>query len=165
MKMANLRELYIDQLKDIYSAEAQLVKALPKMAKAANAPELKEAFEKHLAQTEGQVQRLEQIFSELPHSPRGKKCKGMEGLIEEGDEMAKEDAAPHILDAGLVAAAQRIEHYEIAAYGTVAAFAQRLGETEAANLLHQTLEEEKQTDEQLTTLTERVLLDNRQAAK
>src|ERR1044071_190460 len=139
--MANegLRDLYIDELKDLYSAENQLVKALPKMAKAASSEELKQGFEEHLEQTKGHVQRLEQIFEKLGESPKGKKCKGMEGLIEEGSEMIEEDFEGNVKDAGLIGAAQRVEHYEIAAYGTAKAFAQTLNESEHVELLEQTL--------------------------
>src|SRR5580698_7292584 len=152
--MANegLRELYIDELKDLYSAETQLVKALPKMAKGASSEELREGFEEHLDQTKGHVQRLEQIFQALGESPKGKKCKGMEGLIKEGGEMIEEDPAPEELDAGLISAAQRVEHYEIAGYGCVSTYAKLLGEDEAISLLRLTLKEEKETDEKLTQL-------------
>jgi ferritin-like metal-binding protein YciE len=156
--MANdgLRELYIDELKDLYSAENQLVKALPKMAKAASSDELREGFEEHLEQTKGQVQRLEQIFEQLDENPKGKKCIGMEGLVKEGQEITDEDFEGAVLDAALIGAAQRVEHYEIAAYGTVRAFAETLGENEHVSLLEQTLEEEKQTDEKLNQLAEQI---------
>ncbi len=149
-----LGDLYKEELKDLYSAESQLVGALPKMAKAAASPELKKAFESHLEETKVQVQRLEQIFEEIEGSPRGKKCKAMAGLVEEGAELIKEkaDFEPAVLDAALIGAAQRIEHYEIAAYGTVRTFAQQLGYTKAVNLLQQTLDEEAATDEKLTAL-------------
>ncbi|MGA9356155.1 MAG: ferritin-like domain-containing protein [Terriglobales bacterium] len=146
-----LKELYIDELKDLYSAENQLVKALPKMAEAATSDELRAGFEEHLEQTKGQVQRLETIFEKLGESPKGKKCKGMEGLIQEGSEAIEEhDGA--VLDAALIGAAQRVEHYEMAGYGTVIAFAEELGESEHVSLLNETLEEEKATDEKLTGL-------------
>ena len=151
-----LRELYIDELKDIYNAETQLVKALPKMAKAATSQELRQGFEEHLEQTKGHVQRLEQIFEKLEKSPKGKKCKGMEGLVEEGSEVMGEDFEGSLMDAALIGAAQRVEHYEIAAYGTVCAFAEELGEDEHAELLKETLEEEKETDEKLTKLAEQI---------
>jgi ferritin-like metal-binding protein YciE len=151
-----LRELYIDELKDIYNAENQLVKALPKMAKAATSQELRQGFEEHLEQTKGHVQRLEQIFQKLEESPKGKKCKGMEGLVEEGSEVMGEDFEGSLMDAALIGAAQRVEHYEIAAYGTVCAFAEELGEDEHAELLKETLEEEKETDEKLTKLAEQI---------
>jgi ferritin-like metal-binding protein YciE len=151
-----LRELYIDELRDIYNAENQLVKALPKMAKAATSQELRQGFEGHLEQTKGHVQRLEQIFEKLEESPKGKKCKGMEGLVEEGAEVMGEDFEGSLMDAALIGAAQRVEHYEIAAYGTVCAFAEELGEGEHAALLKETLEEEKETDEKLTKLAEQI---------
>ena len=149
-----LKELYVDELKDLYSAENQLVKALPKMAKAASSDELRTAFEEHLEQTKGHVQRLEQIFEMLDESPKGKKCVGMEGLVKEGAELMEEDFEEEVMDAGLIGAAQRVEHYEIAAYGTVRAFADLLGEQEQASLLGETLEEEKETDQKLTELSE-----------
>lgn len=153
MKLDNLTKLYIEQLKDIYSAETQLTKALPKLAKSANDTVLKEAFATHLEETKMHVERLESIFQTLERSPRGTKCKGMAGLIEEGEELMKEeDIAPDVLDAGLIAAAQRVEHYEIAAYGTVRTFAQRLGYQESADLLQKTLDEEYAADQKLTTI-------------
>ncbi len=145
-----LKELYIDELKDIYNAENQLVKALPKMAKAASSDELRKGFEDHLEQTKGHVTRLEKIFQTLGESPKGKKCKGMEGLVEEGGEVIEDDYEGSVKDAALIGAAQRVEHYEIAAYGTVCAFAQQLGETEHFSLLGKTLREEKETDEKLS---------------
>ena len=151
-----LRELYVDELKDLYSAENQLVKALPKLAKAASSDELREGFEEHLEQTKGHVQRLEQIFEAMDESPKGKKCAGMEGLVKEGSEVMGEDFEGAVMDAALIGAAQRVEHYEIAAYGTVIAFAEQLGESEHSSLLKQTLEEEKETDEKLTSLSEEI---------
>jgi ferritin-like metal-binding protein YciE len=151
-----LKKLYIDELKDLYNAENQLVKALPKMAKAASSEELRTGFEEHLEQTRGHVQRLEQIFQTLGESPKGKKCKGMEGLVEEGSEVMEEDFEGSLMDAALIGAAQRVEHYEIAAYGTVCAFAEELGDTEGASLLSETLHEEKETDEKLTKLAEEI---------
>ena len=156
MPNEGLKELYVDELKDLYSAESQLVKALPKLAKAAASEELRAGFEEHLEQTKGHVQRLEQIFEMLDESPKGKKCKGMEGLIEEGSEIMEEDFEDALLDAALIGAAQRVEHYEIAAYGTVRAFAEELGESEQASLLAETLEEEKETDEKLTELAKQI---------
>jgi len=156
MPQQKLRELYMDELKDLYNAENQLVKALPKMAKAATSDELRSGFEEHLEQTKGHVQRLEQIFEMLGESPKGKKCKGMEGLVEEGSEMIDEDFEGSVKDAGLIGAAQRVEHYEIAGYGTVKAFAQTLGENEHVELLEQTLQEEKDTDEKLTQLAAQI---------
>jgi len=154
MKQNALRGLYLDELRDLYSAENQLVKALPKMAKAATSAKLKAGFEKHLSQTREHVTRLEKIFSELAESPKGKTCKGMEGLIKEGSEMIEEDPGAEELDAGLIAAAQRVEHYEIAGYGCVRTYANLLGEKKAASLLEDTLDEEKDTDSTLTELAE-----------
>lgn len=156
--MANdsLRQLYIDELRDLYNAETQLTKALPKMAKAASNRELREGFEEHLRQTSEQVSRLEQIFESLGEKPTGKKCLGMEGLVKEGAETMKEDYEESVMDAAIIGAAQRVEHYEIAAYGTVREFAQILGEDEHVSLLEETLEEEKQTDEKLTQIAEQI---------
>jgi ferritin-like metal-binding protein YciE len=151
-----LKELYIDELKDLYSAETQLVKALPKMAKAASSDELRQGFEEHLEQTRGHVERLEKVFKTLGESPKGKTCKGMQGLIEEGAEVIGEDFEGSLMDAALIGAAQRVEHYEIAAYGTVHAFAKKLGESDQAALLNETLNEEKETDEKLTELAEQI---------
>ncbi|HEY3475598.1 MAG TPA: ferritin-like domain-containing protein [Anaerolineales bacterium] len=153
-KMATLEDLYTDLLKDLYSAEKQIVKALPKMAKNAQSPDLQRAFQEHLRQTEGQVERIERIFSEMGGSPRGKKCVGMEGLVAEGNELLQENAEPDVLDAGLIAAAQKVEHYEIASYGTARAWAERLGYDKAARLLQQTLEEESMANEKLTRIAE-----------
>src|SRR4029450_7374193 len=152
MPTEGLKELYIDELKDLYSAENQLIRALPKMAKAANSEDLREGFEAHLEQTKEHVQRLEQIFKSMDESPKGKKCVGMEGLVKEGSEAIEEDFEDAVMDAALIGAAQRVEHYEIAAYGTVCEFAKVLGENEHASLLEQTLEEEKETDEKLSEL-------------
>lgn len=154
MEMETLRELYIDELKDLYSAETQLVKALPKMAKNASNPELQDAFNQHLEQTKGHVERLERIFKTLEASPGGKKCVGMEGLIEEANELLEEDAAEEVVDAGLISKAQHVEHYEMAGYGTVRTYALVLGENEHASLLQQTLDEEIKTDKLLTQLAE-----------
>lgn len=154
MEMESLRDLFIDQLKDIYSAETQVTKALPKMAKKASSTELQNAFRMHLDQTQNQIKRLDEIFSMLGKNPKGKKCKGMQGLLEEGQEMMSERADPDVMDAGLIASAQRVEHYEISAYGTARAYARRLGEDKAASLLDQTLQEESQTDEKLNQLAE-----------
>jgi ferritin-like metal-binding protein YciE len=154
--MANngLRELYLNELRDLYSAENQLVKALPKMAKAADSDELRDGIEEHLEQTKGHVERLEQIFEAMDENPKGKKCTGMEGLVKEGSEVMDEDFEGAVMDAALIGAAQRVEHYEIAAYGTVVAFAEELGESEHVSLLNETLEEEKEADEKLTSLSE-----------
>jgi ferritin-like metal-binding protein YciE len=152
-----LKELYIDELRDIYNAENQLTKALPKMAKAATSDDLRAGFEGHLEQTKGHVERLERIFKALGEKPTGKKCKGMEGLVKEGDEMIKEEELEgEALDAGLISAAQRVEHYEIAAYGCVRTYAKLLGQDDAAELLEQTLGEEKETDQKLTMLAENI---------
>jgi ferritin-like metal-binding protein YciE len=156
VQQSDLKELYIDELKDIYNAETQLVKALPKMAKAAASDELRSGFEEHLEQTKGHVSRLEQIFQALGEKPTGKKCMGMEGLIKEGGEAAEEDYEDDAKDAALIGAAQRVEHYEIAAYGTVRAMAEKLGEDEAAELLGQTLQEEKDTDVKLSNLADEI---------
>lgn len=154
MGLESLKDLFIDQLKDIYSAETQVTKALPKLAKKASSTELQDAFRMHLDQTQNQIKRLDEIFSSLGKNPKGKKCKGMQGLLEEGEEMMEEDADPDVMDAGLIAAAQRVEHYEISAYGTARAYARTLGEQKAASLLDQTLEEESQTDAKLNQLAE-----------
>jgi ferritin-like metal-binding protein YciE len=156
MPNEGLKELYIDELKDLYSAENQLVKALPKMAKAASSDELRQGFEKHLEQTRGHVERLEQIFEQMDESPKGKKCMGMEGLIKEGGEVIGEDFEGPVMDAALIGAAQRVEHYEIAAYGTASEFAKILGENEHVSLLEETLREEKETDEKLTVLAKEI---------
>jgi ferritin-like metal-binding protein YciE len=152
-----LEELLIDQLKDLYSAENQIIKALPKMTKAATAPELKRAFERHLEETRRQVERLNQIADNLEVKLTGKKCKGMEGLIEEGKEIMEEDLDENAIDAGLIGAAQKVEHYEIAAYGTARTHAQLLGFNKVARLLQQTLDEEGATDKKLTALAESVI--------
>jgi len=154
MDMETLRDLYIDELKDLYSAEKQLARALPKMAKNASNPQLQEAFTTHLEETQGHIERLETIFESLESSPRGKKCVGMEGLIEEANELLEEDAAEDVVDAGLISKAQHVEHYEMAGYGTVRTWAQLLGETRHAQLLQQTLDEEENTDRILTQLAE-----------
>jgi ferritin-like metal-binding protein YciE len=156
MKIETLQELFVDELKDLYSAENQIIKALPKMIKNATSDELRSAFEEHLEQTKVHVERLEQIFEELGETPRGKKCKGMEGLIEEGKEMMEEDIEDDVLDAALISAAQRVEHYEIAGYGTVRTYAELLGLDDAVKLLEETLEEEKETDKRLSGIAESV---------
>src|SRR3954451_1152443 len=154
MEMETLKDLYVEELKDLYSAEKQLVKALPKMAKAANDQQLAEAFRTHQRQTAEHAARLEQICEELGVSPRGKKCVGMEGLIEEGNELIKEDPDPDVLDAGLIAKAQHVEHYEIAGYGTVRTYARILGWVRHAELLQKTLDEESEADRLLAQLAE-----------
>lgn len=153
-KMNKLEDLFVDTLKDLYSAENQLVKALPKMAKAAHSEDLKRGFQEHLEQTKEQVRRIEEIFAGIDASPRGKKCVGMEGLIKEGEELIemKGTANADVLDAGLIAAAQKVEHYEIATYGTARTYAEMLGNKEGANLLQKTLEEESKHNERLTKL-------------
>jgi ferritin-like metal-binding protein YciE len=156
MPTQGLKELYIDELKDLYNAETQLVKALPKLARAAVSDQLRKGFEEHLEQTKGHVQRLEKIFEMLEESPKGKKCKGMEGLVQEGSEVIEEDYEGSLLDAALIGAAQRVEHYEIAGYGTVRSFAESLGESDQVSLLDQTLKEEKETDLKLTELAREV---------
>ena len=153
MKLNSLQALYKEQLKDLYSAEQQLIRALPKMAKSASSPQLKNAFQQHLEQTKGHAARIERLFQDLDGSPRGKKCKGMEGLIAEGEEMIKEDADPDVKDAGLIAA-NRVEHYEIAGYGTVRTYARVLGMQEHVRMLQQTLDEEGNADKKLTQLAE-----------
>ena len=157
MKLKNLQDLYVDELKDLYNAEHQILKALPKMIKAASAPELAEAFEEHMKVSEGQVVRLEKVFKMLEVSPKGKKCKAMEGLLEEGAELMSEEAEPAVMDAGLIAAAQRVEHYEMAGYGCVRTFARLLGHDKAADLLQETLDEEADADKKLTELAESVI--------
>ncbi|SRR6266704_4976480 len=156
MKLETLNELLIEQLQDLYSAETQIIEALPKMAEAASSPELKRAFQEHLRQTEGQVERLEQCFEQLDAEAEGNECKGMKGLLEEGEDLMDEDAEPEVLDAGLIAAAQRVEHYEIAGYGCARTYAQLLDLKEVANFLQQTLNEEKETDQKLTELAESI---------
>ncbi|MGA2414865.1 MAG: ferritin-like domain-containing protein [Candidatus Sulfotelmatobacter sp.] len=156
MSNDSLKELYIDELKDLFSAETQLTKALPKMAKAATSDELRQGFEDHLEQTKGHVERLQQIFEMLDEKATGKKCLGMEGLVKEGAEVMGEDFEEAVMDAALISAAQRVEHYEIAGYGTVIAFAELLGEEEQASLLKETLAEEKETDEKLTELAKEI---------
>jgi ferritin-like metal-binding protein YciE len=157
MKLDNLRKLYIEELRDLYSAENQLLKALPKMAKGASSDELRQAFENHLQETEGHVERLETIFEDLDESPKGKTCHAMKGLVEEGSEMLEEEGEESVLDAGIIAAAQKVEHYEIASYGTVRTFADLLGEKNAAKLLQQTLDEEGAADEKLNELAEGIV--------
>jgi ferritin-like metal-binding protein YciE len=154
MKLQSLHDALLHELKDIYSAEKQLTKALPKMAKGASNPDLSAGFEQHLEETLEHVNRLEGIFKELEASSRGEKCKGMEGLLEEGSKLLEEDGEPAVIDALLVSAAQRVEHYEIAAYGSAIAFAEQLGLQNVAEVLKQTLAEEESTDKKLTELAE-----------
>jgi ferritin-like metal-binding protein YciE len=160
-----LDDLFEETLKDIFYAENKILKALPKMAKAAQSEELKAAFENHLKETEGQVSRLEKVFDMIEVAPRGKKCEAIEGMIEEGAEIMKEFKGAPALDAGLVSAAQAVEHYEIARYGTLKRWAEQLGLDEAAGLLEETLEEEKHTDQALTDLAEATINEHAQAAE
>jgi len=162
MKLETIKDLYVHELEDLYDAENQILQALPKMAEAASSPELKRAFEEHRGQTQGQVQRLDRIFQQMGLPPKGIKCKGMAGLLAEGEQFIKEKAEPDVRDAGLIAEAQKVEHYEIAGYGTARTFAQMIGDSEAARLLQQTLDEEGETDKKLTRLAERKI--NREAA-
>lgn len=156
--MNSLEELLHDQLKDLYSAEQQLVKALPRMARGVTTPELKAAIETHLQETEGQVERLEQVAERVGVTLRGKKCRGMEGLIQEGKELLESDGDETILDAGIIAAAQKVEHYEISAYGSARALAEQLGLSEVVDLLQATLDEESAADEKLTAISQESVL-------
>ena len=154
MKMESLKDLYLEQLRDLYDAETQLIDALPKMAEAAHHADLKDAFHQHLRQTREHAIRLTRLFSALGERPEGQTCHGMKGLIKEGQEMLEAKGDPDVIDAGLIAAAQRVEHYEIAAYGTVRAYAEILGAEEAVKMLEKTLQEEEETDDKLTELAE-----------
>jgi ferritin-like metal-binding protein YciE len=154
MALESLQDLFLNELKDIYNAEKQILRALPRMAKAAESPELSQAFTNHLRETEGHVERLERIFKSLGQTARGKTCKGMQGLLEEGKEILEEDGAPEVIDAALISAAQRVEHYEMAAYGCLRTYAQLLGMNDADRLLDQTLQEEEKADKTLTGLAE-----------
>jgi ferritin-like metal-binding protein YciE len=156
-KLNSLDDLLVHELQDIYNAESQIVKALPKMVKAATSPELQTAFEEHLEQTEGQIERLEKVFKLLGVPAKGRKCDGMAGLLLEGSKMMEEDAEPSVMDAALIAAAQKVEHYEIAAYGCVATYAEMLGYEQVHKLLGQTLTEEEDTDERLSALAETLI--------
>jgi ferritin-like metal-binding protein YciE len=157
MELSTLRELFIDELKDVYSAEKQITAALPKMIKGAENSKLASALQDHLRVTEGHVERLDQILQSLGKKSGGKKCHGMEGLLEEGSELLKEKGEPEVLDAGIIAAAQKVEHYEIATYGTLATWAEILGESEAQALLEQTLGEEKEADQLLSQIARSVV--------
>ena len=157
MKLSNLQDLFVKQLQDLYSAENQLVRALPLMRKAASSDKLQAAFQKHLGQTEQHVKRLEQIFEQLGESSKGKKCKAMAGLVAKGQAVIEEDAVPDVRDAALIAAAQRVEHYEIAGYGTVRTYARTLGHDQVVQLLQQTLDEEGETDKKLSDLAEKTV--------
>jgi ferritin-like metal-binding protein YciE len=154
MKLDSLETLFVEELRDLHSAETQLVKALPKMAKRASSEELKQAFEEHLELTREHVERLDEIFENLGKPAKGKTCKAMKGLIEEGSEILEEQGEPSVIDAALIAAAQKVEHYEIATYGTVRTWAEMLGQDDAVDLLQQTLDEESETDEKLTEIAE-----------
>ena len=164
MEMESLRDLFVEELKDLYSAENQILKALPKMIKKAASKELKNGFEQHLKETQGHVERLDKIFQELDESPRGKKCKGMEGVIADGKELMEEDAEPEVMDAGLIGAAQHVEHYEMAGYGCVRTYAELLGHSNFVELLQKTLDEEKATDEKLTQLARKINVQAEKAA-
>ena len=158
-KLLTPRDLLVHELKDLYSAEAQLIKALPKMAKAATSEELKQAFINHLEETKVHAERLEEIMTRLDESPRGKKCKAMEGLVEEGKETIDENAAPEIKDLALIVAAQKVEHYEIAGYGSARTLADLCGETEIVGILQETLDEEGTTDKLLTEIAQTISLE------
>ena len=165
MKLESLKDLYLEQLKDLYSAESQIIDALPRMAEAADSADLRKAFNDHLRQTEEHVRRLERIFQSLQENPKGETCEGMKGLLKEGSKMMKMSGDPSVIDAGLIAAAQRVEHYEMAGYGTVRTYAEMLGKTEHASLLERTLQEEEQTDERLTELAESHINQEAQAVR
>ena len=164
-KVSTLDELFVDEIRDLYDAEKQLTKALPQMAKAAVSENLRQAFEDHLAQTQGHVERLEEIFDSLGQKPTGKKCQAMVGLIKEGGETAGNTAETAIRDAGLIAAAQKVEHYEISGYGSARAHAELLGKAQAARLLQETLDEEKEADAKLNELADGTINDEAVAAK
>jgi ferritin-like metal-binding protein YciE len=157
MSMDSLKDLYVDQLRDLYSAETQILKALPKMAEKATHPELRAAFQEHEQQTREQVRRLDEVFGALGEKPAGHHCKGMEGLLKEGEELMAMKVEPDVLDAGLITSAQRVEHYEMAGYGTVRTFARQLGLPDQEAILQRTLDEEGETDHRLTALAERVI--------
>jgi ferritin-like metal-binding protein YciE len=165
MSVSNMQELFIDELKDLYSAEKQITKALPKMAKAVTSEDLKQAFLSHLEETNGQIQRLEQILEKLEKSPRGKVCAGMKGVLEEGSEVLEDTGKGSIRDAALIAAAQRVEHYEMAAYGSAREFARLLGQQEMVSLLDATLAEEKAADKKLTGIAKQVNAEAKRAQK
>jgi ferritin-like metal-binding protein YciE len=156
MELESLKDLYIHELKDLYSAENQIIKALPKMAKKASNPELADGFKTHLEETKEHAVRLEKILKSHDETTRGPKCKGMEGVLEEGKEMMEEDAEDEVRDAGLISAAQRVEHYEMAGYGTARTYAELLGDDKGAKLLQETLDEEGETDKKLTQLAEEI---------
>jgi ferritin-like metal-binding protein YciE len=159
MKLELMEDLYLEELRDLYDAEKQLLRVLPKMAKAVQAPELRDAFTRHNDETKEQLKRLEQIFKRFDEEPEGKKCKAMKGLIAEAKDYLAEEAEPELVDVGLITAAQKVEHYEIAGYGCAATYAKLLGYEDDARALHQTLLEEKATDEKLTQLAQGINLE------
>jgi ferritin-like metal-binding protein YciE len=163
MKIETLRELLIDELQDLHSAEQQITKALPKLVKASHDPNLKQAFEHHLEETKNHVTRIEQIFKHMNKSPKGKTCEGMKGLLKEGEERVSDGGEAEVLDAGIISAAQRVEHYEIAAYGSARTYAELLGEQEAVRLLSETLEEEKAADSKLNQVAKHINIEAKAA--
>jgi ferritin-like metal-binding protein YciE len=164
MKLENLHSLFVEELQDLYSAEQQIIEALPDMIEEASSPELKSALQHHLEETRGQVRRLDQIFSQIPKVDKeGKTCKGMKGIIKDNQDLLDTDAEPEVLDAGMIAGAQRVEHYEIAGYGTVRTYAELLGRKDWAQLLEQTLQEEKQADQKLNGLASRINIEAKAA--
>jgi ferritin-like metal-binding protein YciE len=164
MKLESLHELFVEELQDLYSAENQIIEALPDMIEEASSPQLKTALEQHLEETRNQVKRLEQIFSQLQNVNKdGKTCKGMKGIIKDNEDLLDEDAEPEVLDAGMIAGAQRVEHYEIAGYGTVRTYAELLGRRDWAQLLEQTLQEEKNADQKLNQLASRINIEAKAA--
>lgn len=164
MKLESLHDLFVEELQDLYSAEKQIIEALPDMIEEASSPELKNALEQHVEETRGQVRRLDQIFGQLSGADKdGKTCKGMKGIIKDSQDLLETDAEPEVLDAGMIAAAQRVEHYEIAGYGTVRTYAQLLGRQDWAQLLEQTLSEEKQADQKLNQIASRINIEAKAA--
>jgi ferritin-like metal-binding protein YciE len=164
MKLENLHSLFVEELQDLYSAEQQIIEALPDMIEEASSPDLKSALQNHLEETRGQVRRLDQIFSQIPKADKeGKTCKGMKGIIKDNQDLLDTDAEPEVLDAGMIAGAQRVEHYEIAGYGTVRTYAELLGRKDWAQLLEQTLQEEKQADQKLNGLASRINIEAKAA--
>jgi len=156
MTVDSIEKLLLEELKDLHSAETQITRTLPKLIKAASSPDLKKAFEKHLKETEGQIERLDQVFEILGKKATNKTCAGMKGILSEGSEMLQETETGEVRDAALISAAQRVEHYEISAYGTVRAYAEQMDQSEVADLLQETLEEEKATDEKLTEISKKI---------
>lgn len=163
MDLESLRDLFVDELRDLYDAEKQITEALPKLIGKAENPQLKSALQEHLEVTRGQIQRLDRIFERLQEKPTGESCKGMKGLIKEGDDMATRDGSPSVIDAAIISSAQRVEHYEMAGYGTVRTYAELLGEREMANMLQQTLDEEKQADQALNEIAKTINVQARAA--